>query len=141
MTFTVPWASFSAADGTEVRMPILDVHFRAGDGRTITETFIVDSGADISMAPRRLCDLLGLSWNSGTVIELEGISPRPECKVVGSIHQVEVHIREAARRLAIPFCFAEGNAPALLGREGFFDAFRICFDKDKSLTSFELRDS
>jgi hypothetical protein len=40
-------------------------------------------------------------------------------------------------RIRIPMCFAEGNAPLLLGREGFFDAFRVEFDKRQALTVFE----
>ena len=51
---------------------------------------------------------------------------------------LEIFIREANCQLTIPFCFAEGNAPLLLGREGFFDAFQITFDKQQSLTIFEL---
>lgn len=51
---------------------------------------------------------------------------------------MEVLILEAAQRLTIPFCFAEGQAPSLLGREGFFDAFRIQFDKKRLQTTFEL---
>jgi len=40
--------------------------------------------------------------------------------------------------LTVPFCFAEGDAPLLLGREGFFDAFRVTFDKQRLVTLFEL---
>jgi hypothetical protein len=38
----------------------------------------------------------------------------------------------------IPICFADSDASQLLGREGFFDYFRIEFDKPQLLTRFEL---
>ncbi len=68
---------------------------------------------------------------------LHGISPRKECDVLGRIHQVEIYVKEVDRRLVILICFAAGETAALLGREGFFDAFRIEFDKPARTTSFE----
>jgi hypothetical protein len=138
MTFTKPWRNLPLPAGLETKVPVLDVYLRTSNGRRVREAFVVDSGADISMGPRRLCDLLGLVWESGQSIELQGISPREECTVPGMIHSVEISIREARCRVTIPFCFADGDAPTLLGREGFFDAFRIQFDKRRLITVFEL---
>lgn len=89
------------------------------------------------MGPRELCDSLGLEWRKGSLEKLTGISQRPECDVIAMIHVVEVYVLEAACRLVVPFCFADGPAPLLLGREGFFDAFRITFDKQQYVTIFE----
>jgi hypothetical protein len=54
------------------------------------------------------------------------------------VHVVVIHVLEAGCQLAIPFCFAEGPAPLLLGRDGFFDAFRVTLDKQQFMTVFEL---
>ena len=90
------------------------------------------------MGPKRLCQLMGLNWSAGTPVQLRGISPREECMIAGMIHSVEIFVAEAARRITIPFCFADGDdAPLLLGREGFFDAFRVSLDKKQLLTTFE----
>ncbi len=137
MTFTKPWIALPSEEGQETRVPVLDVYLRTFDGHLIREVFVVDSGADVSLGPRTLCAMLGLAWEKGTPTQVLGISPRPECVVDARIHAVEIHIREAACRLSLPFCFAEGDAPLLLGREGFFDAFGIHFDKRKLLTTFE----
>jgi hypothetical protein len=138
MTFSKPWAFLPADEGGETPVPLLGVGLRTTDGRWIREHFVVDSGADVSMAPRGLCELLGLAWEAGTPVQLRGISPRDECKVTATVHPVEVLIQEANCRITIPFCFADGDAPSLLGREGFFDAFRVIFDKKQQLTTFEL---
>jgi hypothetical protein len=51
---------------------------------------------------------------------------------------LDIYIRDAGCQLTFPFCFAEGDAPLLIGREGFFDAFRVAFDKPQLVTVFEL---
>ena len=137
MQFTTPWIAFPSDEEPEKRVPALTVYLPTVNGSSTPEIFIVDSGADISMGPRDLCDLMGLVWEAGTPVELRGISPRDECTVAATIRQVSIYIAEAARRITLPFCLAEGNAPMLLGREGFFDAFRVLFDKKQYLTVFE----
>ena len=82
-------------------------------------------------------DDLGLSWDEGQSVTLRGISTRDECAVAARVHQVELYVRDARCRLTVPFCFAEGDAPLLLGRDGFFDIVRVQFDKTKLLTMFE----
>lgn len=140
MTFIKPWRELIGPDGVTTSFPILDVYLRTKKGRSIRENFVVDSGADVSLGPRRLSQALGLEWSAGPSTKLHGISRRKECVVLATIHSVEVHVREAACRIIIPFCFAQGDAPLLLGREGFFDAFRIQFDKARARTIFERRD-
>ena len=69
--------------------------------------------------------------------EIRGISQREECVVSAREHEVTILIAEARKEILVPICFAEGDAPLLLGREGFFDAFVVSFDKERSLTTFE----
>jgi hypothetical protein len=136
MTFTEPWIAFPQDPDTKV--PVLDVYFRIPSGEEMGRLFVVDSGADVSMATRTLCDLLGLRWGAETEVELRGIVPREECRVVAQLHPVEIYVRDADRRLTIPICFADSDdAPLLLGREGFFDAFGISFEKKNLLTGFD----
>ncbi len=136
MTFTKPWIAFPQDPDTKV--PVLDVFLRTREGQKTREFFVVDSGADVSMATRSLCDVLGLRWDAGTEVELRGIVPREECRLMARLHPVEIYVRDADRRFTIPICFADSDdAPLLLGREGFFDAFGIYFDKKNLLTRFD----
>jgi hypothetical protein len=138
MTFSKPWRTLFGPDDREKRLPVLDVYVRAASGSFIREVFVVDSGADLSMGPRRLCELVGLRWDGGDLIQVTGIAQREECVVPATIHMLDLNIRDAACQLTIPFCFADGDAPLLIGREGFFDAFRVAFDKPRFITNFEL---
>ena len=42
---------------------------------TIFHSFNVDSGADVSLAPRQLAECIGLTWLRGSKVKLSGISP------------------------------------------------------------------
>ena len=134
-----PWTRLLPQDGPpNPLVPTMDVLLSGPDGRLREVTFLVDSGADISMAPRGLSEELGLDWDAGQPMLLHGISNRPECAVPARVFQVELWIAELGISMDIPICFADGDASLILGREGFFDCFRIEFDKPNFVTKFTL---
>jgi hypothetical protein len=45
-------------------------------------------------------------------------------------------VPDLAEELKLRMCFADGNAPYLIGREGFFDEFEIMLDKVGRRTVF-----
>ena len=118
-----------------VYRPVIDLLFREKTGSNLY-SFIVDSGADISLAPRQLAERVGLDWNNGKRATLSGISPKPECTLEGRIHKVSALVPDLAFELTLPVCFANGDAPYLIGREGFFDEFDITLDKTRRRTVF-----
>jgi hypothetical protein len=118
-----------------IHRPTVDLVFEEKHGSNLY-SFIVDSGADISLAPRQPAERVGLNWARGSRTTLTGISPRPECSVDGRILEVTAILPDLAVGLTFPMCFADGNAPYLIGREGFFDRFNITLDKKKRRTIF-----
>lgn len=135
--FVRRWREFTLPHGGGVFRPILPVLVR-GPGDFVERDFLVDSGADLSMAPQQMCQQLGLRWQDGDSITLRGISQRKTCQVQGRVHEVDILIPEAGILLRLPMVFARGNAPYVLGREGFFDAFDIAFEKTSQRTVFQL---
>lgn len=119
-------------------LPLVDLFLPKPDGEFERCSFLVDSGADVSMAATRLADTLGMDWRTGTPTQLHGISPKEECIVPGWVLSVEVCVLEAECRFEIPICFAEGDVQFLLGRSVFFEIFRIEFDQPALLSHFEL---
>lgn len=133
-SFTRDWIKQRTRTGT-IHRPVIDLLFREKSGHNLY-TFIVDSGADISLAPRQLAERIGVNWAKGSKVSLSGISPKPECSVEGRIHKVGTILPDLALELRIPICFAEGEAPYLVGREAFFDRFNITLDKKNQRTIF-----
>lgn len=137
MRFTKPWKLFTKHDGSTIWRPTLRVVLRQY-GAPVYRHFLIDSGADLSLASRRVCDALGLEWEAGVKRTLRGISQKEVCQVESRIHHVDLFVAELGLQITIPICFAEGDAPLVLGREGFFEYFRITFDRQALLTTFEF---
>jgi hypothetical protein len=114
MIFSVPWTT-NPAFGSEP-LPLLTVFLRCNNGMLSDFPFLVDSGADLSLAPRDAADDLGLEWEQGDFITLRGLSQKEECAVSGRIHYIEVHILEAQATTEIPVCFADGATPFIRPR-------------------------
>ncbi len=134
LSFTRSWARQKTRTGT-VHRPVVDLLFKEKAGYNLY-SFMVDSGADVSLAPRQLAERIGLTWLRGSKVRLSGISPKPECSVEGRIHRVSAILPGLALDLTLPLCFAEGDAPYLIGREEFFDRFNITLDKRNRKTTF-----
>lgn len=135
--FVREWREFTHPTGVSVYRPVLPVLVR-GRQKLIERDFLLDSGADLPMAPQELCRQLGLRWQGGTPITLRGISQRKTCQVQGRIHAVDIVVPDASAVLRLPMVFARGDAPFVLGREGFFDIFDVAFEKTERRTVFQL---
>ncbi len=135
--FVREWRQFVHPGGESIFRPILPVLVR-GDQSFLERDFLVDSGADLSMAPQELCNQIGFRWQDGEPVPLRGISRRKDCWIQGRVHEVTILIAEMGILLQLPMVFARGNVPYVLGREGFFDVFSVTFDKSGPKTLFEL---
>jgi hypothetical protein len=138
-SFVSPWTKLlPPSEPTNPFVPTLEVVLGPGNRSPVRIRFIVDSGADVSLAPRVLGERLGLEWGKGAPITLQGISLKAECAVEARVHDVELLVPNIGLAVSVPISFADGDASLLLGREGFFDHFRITFDQTQLLTTFEL---
>jgi hypothetical protein len=137
MRFSEPWGAFRRPDGTLVWRPVLRVPL-PGDRGWERYRFLVDSGADLSVASRRTCDAMGKCWEEGVERVLTGLAQKEECRVVSRVHQVRLPLPQLGMSIELPMAFAEGHAPLLLGRDGFFEYFRVTFDRPALITQFEF---
>ena len=80
----------------------------------------------------------GLSWEAGEARVLRGINRRDECGVEARVHGVALFVPRLDVTIRIPMALAAGEAPLLLGREGFFEYFRLTFDRPALVTHFEF---
>lgn len=138
MRFSRKWHPDVSEDGAVIYRPRLRGWLRLKDGRLGAYRFLVDSGADISLAPRQLARDIGLPWQQGKRVVLTGISQRTVCRVLGRVFEVDILIDGLDAPITIPVCFASVDAPLLLGREGLFDRLRVEFDKRNRRTTFVL---
>jgi len=95
---------------------------------------IVDSGADKSLFDAEVGKDIGLDVESGEVEYFGGIGGN---RINAFVHRVQMQVIGIDKIIEIPVGFTENlGISGILGQEGFFDAFRIKFEKDHD--TFEI---
>lgn len=93
----------------------------------------LDSGADVTILPRSFIDLLGVRFKEEDI------------KIIGGIGggRVPVVVKEAKLKIGSKIIQSKvaialiQDIPYLLGREGVFEYFKICFRQKKKVTRLE----
>lgn len=87
---------------------------------------LVDSGADECLFHASIGRSLGIDVGSGRSKVFDGIAGSIEAY----IHPIEIQIQDFDERLIIEAGFTESEGvDAILGQAGFFENFRICFER------------
>jgi hypothetical protein len=87
---------------------------------------LVDSGADECLFHASIGRRLGIDIESGRYKRFDGIAGSLEAY----IHVIEIQIQDLPERVQIAAGFTESDGvDAILGQAGFFENFRICFDR------------
>jgi hypothetical protein len=129
-----PWASVDLAPHAPVVVRLrCGVQFESTDG-TFTKLYraIVDTGAPVSVIPRRLWTPLSVNITVPSTT-LGGISKRPECRVPARFGTVRGRLADTSGTtsdvLEFPAYLAETDeVPLLVGFAGLLAQFRVCFD-------------
>ena len=87
---------------------------------------LVDSGADECLFHASIGRSLGVDIESGRSKKFDGIAGRVEA----NMHLVEIQIQDFQERVKIEVGFTESDGVhAILGQAGFFENFKICFER------------
>lgn len=107
--------------------PVVKVSLINGN-KKVPEVFYVDSGADLTLVPRSVGELLGFKVNNPSKInQIKGIG---EQGVPIVLKQVDMNLGEIKFKARIGWCLIE-EVPLLLGRIDVFKIFEISFLNDK----------
>lgn len=96
---------------------------------------LVDSGADITLIPRRLGEFLGFSLDGEKIREIRGIG---EGAIPYTIRTMQIKIGEYFIQARIGITLIE-EVPLILGRLDVFDHFNIEFRQKDRLTILRPR--
>lgn len=119
--------------GQVVKRPVALIEFQDVNGSWILKDFYIDSGADITLIPRSVGDLLGFELKQDeTIEEIGGIAG----KLPTVRRKVKIRIGKNELDTEIAWALTE-EVPLLLGRKDVFDTFYITFKQDKGLIVFE----
>ena len=99
-------------------------------GKTIIDSgALIDSGATVSIFKEDVALSLGLEIEKGKEIWLGGVGGH----IKGYLHELKVEV--AGKRFVCPVVFSYEYLVSfnLLGREAFFNNFKITFEENKNL--------
>jgi len=108
----------------------LEVETQAG---WITLLAYIDSGADISILPASFLKAFGVRVEEEEIKEIRGVGG---AKVPVILKDVRMKIGELVFNVKIAIALIE-DIPYILGREGVFDNFEICFRQREKAIEFK----
>ena len=117
----------------KIARPVARLFLKGESNIEVPEVFYVDSGADITLIPKSLGELLGFTIKSPSEVkEIKGIGERG---VPFSLKNVTIRFNTTSLEVRIAWSLIEG-VPPLLGRLDVFKLFNVTFQKEK-VTIFE----
>jgi Retroviral aspartyl protease. len=91
---------------------------------------LADTGADVTILPRFIGEILVDDITTGQYIEIKGVVP--SSTLVAFIHQMKIRIGD--KEFELPVAIADSNAvPSIFGRLHGLDRFDVSFSQGKNL--------
>ncbi len=119
--------SYRFIDDTKFIRPYIPVSIRSKNGSIPSLLALVDSGADFCMFDGALSSALDLDLSPLQQIKLSGING----SAVGYVAHLEIGVHD--HFIPVPVVFSFDFSPVgfggIIGQVGFFDAFKIQFDR------------
>ena len=119
-------------DGTLRAAPFIPLTLRDSSDKQLRVIALLDSGADETVIPKDLAEVLGLK-EQGDETDTGGIGGKVKVKKTRLSLRIGVGQRECYN-LSIPALILQDknqDVPLLLGRHGFFEHFHITFKQDE----------
>lgn len=134
MRFKYTSTLVSDTRGRFVKRPVLKLELTTVGGRKIYPIGLVDSGADLTLVNIQYAKELGLDISKLKEKSMRGIG---EGTITTFLATFPIKPVELEKGIIVPACYIDSrNVDVLIGQEGFFDAYKIRFEKDHDV--FEL---
>jgi predicted aspartyl protease len=110
------------------RLPVIFSNPKTG--AEIPLMSLVDSGASDTLLDPQVADLLGIQVTDGKKVVYGGVGGT----VVGYVHTLTIRVADDRHSFTVPCAFAStgGDVMALLGQTGFFEYYKVTFEKYKN---------
>lgn len=113
--------------------PYVPVSLSKWRRKTLLFPALIDSGADFSLFPAQMLDILGTELEAGKKRFVYGVGDH---KIITYTHNLNITVGDYTFKTKIDF--SRNQHVPLLGRSGFFDKFkRISFDQKGKMMKFE----
>jgi predicted aspartyl protease len=115
--------------------PMMALEIVLKDGKKVFPLALIDSGADQTMVNIQYAEKMGIDLSNSPVRPMNGIEGTGAKETY--VAPFTLKFAKWNEELTVPACFIDSpSVNILIGQEGFFDVFRIKFEKDHN--SFEI---
>lgn len=122
---------------TWMSRPLLQVRLLYG-GNYQDQLCLIDSGADYCLFNSSIADILGMDWKNGRPQDFYGIAEGAAIKAY--MHGIKLQIQGFSESIDVEAGFTDSNeVDGLLGQSGFFDNYRITFERYRGRFEVESR--
>ncbi len=94
---------------------------------------LIDSGATLSLFKVEIAERLGIDVQKGEMILMRGVSGW----IQGYIHKLKIEINNQKFIMKVVFSYDDKASFNILGRNNFFEKFKITFDEAKKSVILE----
>jgi len=123
--YTPIWNGYSV-----ILKPLLEITILHGND-SLLHTALLDSGSDVTLMSADIAKTLGIDLSQCEHKFISGIDGEP---MEGFMTDVDINVQPFAGTLQLPILFVPGlDHSSLLGQYGFFEHFRVRFDKDRDI--------
>ena len=119
-------------DGRYSKRPIVEIELSKGN-QARKFLALIDSGADQITMPSAIAEVFGIEREACPKRGVVGVSME---RTEGFVGELDFRIQHQTDTFKAPVVFIDTDVPVLLGREGFFDQYRIKFEQDHD--TFEI---
>jgi len=129
MALTYHYRTLPGKKGTQVKTPSIPIRFKGNSALNINAVALVDSGADCSVIPMGLAEVLNLDL-TGPRQDSFGFGGKIEC--IESFVTILIRQHHERYEFKIPVLISsDDSCPIIMGRDRFFEKFKITFDGKK----------
>jgi len=107
--------------------PVVEIYLKTKENQWLKVSAYADSGADITIFPKSICEILGLRLHEGQESTIKGVGGE-EIKIF--IHKITMRINEEELDIRVGFAERE-DIPYLIGRTDILTHFSILFKNDR----------
>lgn len=109
--------------GRFIELPLIKIGLAFG-----SYLCLVDSGADFCHFHGQIGETLGLKVKKGRIAKGRGITGK---EFTNYFHKVKINIGGWKYEVEVGFSYELGTPFGILGREGFFNLSKVCFNHSK----------
>lgn len=128
MAISFPYKKEKSSQFGITHRPVAEVYFKHKKEETWRHiTMLIDTGADYTLLPHFLALPLGINLvKDCRLISTQGVGGKSKVYLLKG--EIRVKVGDFERKIPLGF-LANDFIPPLLGRQGFFETFKVTFEK------------